>query len=95
MQCAQESKLALRHGAILFDQSGKQVLQTSCNGHGHKIFGYDVPSLHAEANCLRPIHQRLITGRGKKCRERPSDVLREWDQGKSCFKWGSTRVKET
>jgi hypothetical protein len=51
-QTAFESKLALHHGAVLFRQSGKHILETKCNSEGNRICGYDVPSCHAEANCL-------------------------------------------
>jgi len=89
MECAQKSELPLRHGALLFNNK-KNILQTSCNCHGNKICGYDVPSLHAEANCLKPIYnragrlgrhghsarnQRYQAGRAKKCREKGPRVL--------------------
>lgn len=54
---ATESKMDLRHGAILFGKGG-DVLNGSCNCHGHKIYGYDVPSLHAEARCLQPLEKK-------------------------------------
>src|SRR6187401_3034944 len=81
MESAQESQLPLRHGAVLFSNK-KQIVQTSCNCYGNKICGYDVPSLHAEANCLKPIYnragrlgQRYQTGRTTKGREKGSYVL--------------------
>ena len=57
IESAQTSQLALRHGAVLFS-SKNQIQNTCCNQVGTKICGFDVPSLHAEANCLRPIHNR-------------------------------------
>lgn len=84
VECAQKSQLAARHGAILFGQSGKQIHQVSCNDHGNKICGFDVPSLHAEANCLKPIYNRAgrlgarcryQASRAKRCREKGSWVL--------------------
>ena len=53
---AMQSHLTLRHGAVLF--SKKQIHQACCNDIGSKICGFDVPSLHAEANCLKPIYNR-------------------------------------
>lgn len=56
--CALNSIMSMRHGAVLFGQSGKRVMNTSQNSHGSKVCGYDVPAQHAEANCLQPIfHQ--------------------------------------
>lgn len=57
MESAEDSTLQLRHGAVLFS-SKNQICQTSCNQVGHRVCGYDVPSLHAEANCLKPIYNR-------------------------------------
>lgn len=77
MNTAQDSCLSLRHGAVLFS-SKKQVHCTSCNGIGDKICGFDVPSLHAEANCMKPIYNRAgrfghrYRGRGeKRCQKVP------------------------
>lgn len=73
---ATESLLPMRHGAVLF-ASKKHILSASCNESGNRVCGFDVPSLHAEANCLRPIYNRAgrfgcrYQGRGqKKCREK-------------------------
>lgn len=66
MNTAQDSQLSLRHGAVLFS-SKNQVRCTGCNGTGDKICGFDVPSLHAEANCMKHIYN--LTGRfGHHCR---------------------------
>ena len=82
MECAQKSELPLRHGAVLFSNK-KVILQSSCNCYGNKICGYDVPSLHAEANCMKTIYNRsgrlgcrYQAGRAKKCREKWPYVLR-------------------
>jgi hypothetical protein len=53
---AMQSRLTLRHGAVLF--SKKHIHQACCNDLGSKVCGFDVPSLHAEANCLKPIYNR-------------------------------------
>ncbi len=55
---ALNSELSLRHGAVLFSKK-TVVHQVSCNSYGHKTCGFDVPSLHAEANCLKPLYNRL------------------------------------
>jgi len=57
METARLSQLKLRHGAILFSKKSA-IHYTCCNGVGDKICGYDVPSLHAEARCLKPITDR-------------------------------------
>jgi hypothetical protein len=56
-ETAAQSTLSIRHGAVLFS-SKNQILQTSCNGLGHKTCGFNVPSLHAEAGCLRSLYAR-------------------------------------
>jgi len=61
---AQNSELNIRHGAVLF--TGQNIMYSSCNCHGSKIWGYDVPSHHAEAGCLRP----LVVKRSKKRRRK-------------------------
>lgn len=58
IETAQTSELDLRHGAVLFS-SMKQVHHSCCNQLGDKICGFDVPNLHAEANCLKPIYNRV------------------------------------
>lgn len=73
IETAKQSKLKLRHGAILF-ASMNQVQYCSCNEVGHHVCGYDVPSLHAEAQCLRPIYNRTarrasLGGVGKRCHQ--------------------------
>src|SRR5439155_26578577 len=89
MECAQKSELPLRHGAVLFSNKNR-ILQTSCNCYGNKICGYDVPSLHAEANCLKSIYsqsrrvgQRYQCGHTKKYREERPFVKREWSSTSS------------
>lgn len=51
---ARKSTMYYRHGAILFGK-GNRVLHGSCNCSGSTLYGYKVPSQHAEANCLRPL----------------------------------------
>lgn len=53
---ALKSSLSWRHGAVLF--SKKTVISTACNCLGNRICGYDVPSIHAEAQCLHNIYRR-------------------------------------
>ena len=86
-ESAGDSKLPLRHGAVLFT-SKKSIHQISCNSHGHKACGYDVPSQHAEANCLKPLYNRVaregrqgsflqvgrITGRREKGKDRYATI---------------------
>jgi hypothetical protein len=60
---ATKSGMAMRHGALLFGQSGKQVFAASENTHGSKVCGYDVPGQHAEANCLRSIFHQTAAKR--------------------------------
>ena len=67
-ESANQSVLAMRHGAVLFNHSGRQVININCNSHGSKICGYDVPSIHAEANCLKSVYN--LAGR-LGCREQP------------------------
>ena len=50
-----------RHGAVLF--TGNQVVYKSCNDFGPKMWGYDVPSKHAEASCLRPLYNQFCKSR--------------------------------
>lgn len=102
MECAHTSKLPLRHGAILFSQSGKHIYETSCNCYGNRICGYDVPSLHAEANCLKPIYNRAgrfgyryQAGRNKKCREKGSCFLRPSKGETKHFGRSSNRQRST
>jgi hypothetical protein len=83
VEIAQESKLPLRHGAVLFSTK-KQIHQSCCNEAGHKICGYDVPSLHAEANCMKPIYNRAgrfgcrYQGRkAKRCEKGPLYLWRQ------------------
>lgn len=64
---AKKSSLLHRHGAVLFGHSSKAPITTSCNCSGHHVCGYDVPSQHAEAGCLKFLH-----GRG--------NVLNGWSQ---------------
>lgn len=73
IETAQTSKLPLRHGAVLF-ASKKQICQCCCNGVGNRICGFDVPSLHAEASCMKTIYNRASRlgrryqgRRGKRC----------------------------
>lgn len=77
IESARTSQLPLRHGAVLFS-SKKQIHQCCCNEIGHRICGFDVPSLHAEANCMKPIYNRAsrfghrYQGRkGKRCEKGP------------------------
>jgi hypothetical protein len=65
---ASKSTFQLKHGAVLFS-SKNSVCQTSYNQHGNRICGYDVPSIHAEANCLNSIYKRHV-GRRKVRREK-------------------------
>lgn len=55
---AQNSRMPMRHGAVLFS-SKNSVYQTCCNGIGERVCGFDVPSVHAEANCLKPLYNRI------------------------------------
>lgn len=65
-ETAGNSCFSMKHGAVLF--SGlKQIHQTGFNQFGHRACGYDVPSLHAEACCLRPIYNRA--GRLGQCHQ--------------------------
>ena len=57
-EMANLSPLRLRHGAVLFSKKS-DVQYKSCNCPGDKIYGYDVPALHAEARCLKPITGRV------------------------------------
>lgn len=59
---AQQSCMQYRHGAVLFS-SRSTIACTSCNTSGNRINGYDVPSLHAEAQCL---HHLRNLGRGRR-----------------------------
>ena len=37
---AKQSTLSLKHGAVLFSSMSK-IIQTSCNGSGHRVCGFD------------------------------------------------------
>jgi hypothetical protein len=54
---AEQSPLQIRHGAVLFGIKGR-VIKSSCNQQGHRVCGFNVPSLHAEANCVQSLHTR-------------------------------------
>lgn len=58
--CAEKSIMPMRHGAVLFKHSGKQILGKSENTIGARIFGYHVPARHAEANALSYLHSRVL-----------------------------------
>lgn len=65
---AEQSKMALRHGAVMFHQNS--VITTSCNSTGDALCGYDVPSLHAEATCLKHIYNSRSCSFGSRCRQK-------------------------
>jgi hypothetical protein len=69
---AKRSPLQIKHGAVLFT-SRNQVYQTSHNDVGHRICGFDVPSLHAEAMCLKFVHNRHRY-QGRRCEKETSKV---------------------
>lgn len=81
---AHKSIMPMRHGAVLFAHSGKQIYSVSENTHGNKVCGHDVPGCHAEANCLQPTYYRRAAqrryqagiGRAKPYREKERWVLR-------------------
>lgn len=50
-QQASKSTMRFRHGAVLFSDK-KTVMTMGFNDIDTKVFGYDVPSCHAEASCL-------------------------------------------
>ncbi len=52
------SPMASRHGAVLFSQSGRKIHTTGFNEYGNSICGFDVPAVHAEAKCLKPLHDK-------------------------------------
>ena len=82
---ARKSVMPMRHGAVLFAHSGKQIYSVSENTHGNKVCGHDVPGCHAEANCLQPVYYRRAAaqrrryqtgiGRAKVYREKERRVL--------------------
>jgi len=49
---AMQSTVGSRHGAVLFSQSGRKICDIGKNEHGNSIYGFDVPSIHAEAKSL-------------------------------------------
>jgi hypothetical protein len=71
-EAATHSTLPIRHGAVLFS-SKNRIYQTCCNDVGHRVCGYDVPSLHAEALCLKPIYNHWA--RTHRCREKDCRLL--------------------
>ena len=75
--CAVQSTQPMRHGAVLFAQSGKQVFASSENTFGSKVCGYDVPGQHAEANCLQYIFHKASSHRRLQARLPRAKVYRE------------------
>lgn len=53
---AKQSTMAVKHGAVLFG-NGNRVYAQKSNCSGGKVISYDVPSIHAEANCLTYLYQ--------------------------------------
>ena len=53
---AEDAESPFKHGAVLF--SHHTIYNSSCNSQGGNIYGYNVPALHAEASCLKPLHTR-------------------------------------
>lgn len=82
-QQAQLSTMPMRHGAVMFAHSGKQVFTSSPNTHGHKICGYDVPGQHAEANCLNPSFRQTVARRRRY--QAPTARAKVWREKLSCF----------
>lgn len=56
MDVAEDAESPFHHGAVLFTHH--TVYNTSCNSQGSSIYGYDVPAVHAEASCLKPLYSR-------------------------------------
>lgn len=73
---AQQSSQPHRHGAVLY-ASMNDIRNTSHNCSGHRLCGYDVPNLHAEANCLKPVYQWRKVHRRKvtHCWEKDCNLL--------------------
>lgn len=67
---AQQSPVSIKHGAVLFS-SMNCVHQVDHNDMGSRVCGYDVPSLHAEAKCLRSLY----------CRSSYYSPLCRWEKG--------------
>jgi len=72
---ASKSQMDFKHGAVLFGH-GKKIYYGACNSNGNKLYGFDIPSQHAEANCLRLLNNRAHCGRTKNRREKYQCVLR-------------------
>jgi hypothetical protein len=66
MDIARFSQLHDRHGAVMFNTSGKIIVSKAHNKHGNNICGYDVPSIHAEANCIQMNPHRFTKNKGKR-----------------------------
>jgi len=64
---ARQSPLSLKHGAVLFT-SKKRVCHAAHNDQGHRVCGYEVPSLHAEAVCMHTIYCRSAR-EGRHCHQ--------------------------
>lgn len=81
-----QSPMSSRHGAVLFSQSGRKIHNTSFNQYGNQICGFDVPAVHAEASCLKPLHDKC----GRFCHkpERRVERREKWGlQQPSCLLW--------
>jgi tRNA(Arg) A34 adenosine deaminase TadA len=58
IETAKHSCLKIRHGAVLFGKL-KDIVTSEFNDYGHCVCGFDVPSRHAEAKCLKPIYNKM------------------------------------
>ena len=57
---AYSSPLDMRHGAVLFTQSGRSIQSVGHNDYGKRICDHDVPSIHAEARVIDTIYRRRL-----------------------------------
>jgi len=62
-KCAIQSSCAFRHGAVLFAKN--KIYATGCNKSGNHVLGYEVPSVHAESQCLETYWGRQTKWREK------------------------------
>lgn len=79
VQCAKESKLPQRHGAILFSNSGKRTYQIRYNDHGDKVCGFDVPSVHAEANCMKHARSSFMYKDFQGYKQKKMHIREKWN----------------
>jgi tRNA(Arg) A34 adenosine deaminase TadA len=54
MSASEESIMPQSHGAVIWSSNGT-VIGTGCNSHKTRINGINVPSVHAEMECMKSI----------------------------------------